>query len=165
VTTSIPPAFSARIDLTLTHVPPVPLVHSLMQPPDPNSGSIMSICFTICSFVSFLLLIFNYRLSRHDGITCIVSTSHGPLVHASHIVQFSPSFSLFSRCCPLHIYDRFIFRVRTCASFHLAFSPVSCLPFFFLPISFGHGTYKFKPTNMTSHVRSSPTRSPSFCRC
>jgi len=58
-----------------------------MQPPDPNSGRIMSIRFTICSFVSLLLLIFNYRLSRHDGITCIVSTSHGPL--CTRLILFS----------------------------------------------------------------------------
>jgi len=50
-----------------------------MQHPDHDSGSIMSICFTICSPVSLLLLVFKYRSSGHAGTTRIVSTSHTPL--------------------------------------------------------------------------------------
>lgn len=50
-----------------------------MQHPDHDSGSIMSICFTICPSVSLLLLVFKYRSSGHAGITRIISTSHTPL--------------------------------------------------------------------------------------
>src|SRR5713226_3713032 len=112
--TPIPHASSAHID-SCPRFFSCSLVHPLIQVSDRNSVSIMSICFTICSSVSLLLLVFKYYSSRHDGATHIVTMSHDPLCTRLVLSSRHLHFPYLLAAALLHIYDHFSFLGLVCA--------------------------------------------------
>lgn len=116
----------------------------------------MSICFTICSSVSSLLLVLNIARLGTTGplASSLPLAPHFACVRSCLVFFFCRfSLSLFSSacCCPLHI--------SLCTFLTILFGLVMCschlsLVCLFL-LSSGHDTYKYKPTRHLITVFSS----------